>query len=162
MTRTAVRPILVTLPVAWLTALLVAVFLASRPSLAAPLYAASAAVYQIGSLICHQLPKRSFYFWGAQLPVCARCTGLYFGAAAAALTGARMGRALQRRVWDRARQLLFIGVFPTGLTLIYEWVSGNMPGHWIRAAAGFPLGAIVMLIVLAATATPAESAVGIH
>ncbi len=35
-----------------------------------------------------------------------------------------------------------------------------MPGHWIRAAAGFPLGAIVMLIVLAAT-TP-ESAVEIH
>jgi uncharacterized membrane protein len=160
MTRTAVRPVLVALAVAWLGALILAVFLASRPSLTAPLYALSAAVYEVGSLVCHQLPERSFYFWGAQMPVCARCTGLYFGAAAAAITAARKGPAFQHRVWDRARQLVFIGALPTGLTLIYEWISGNMPGHWIRAAAGFPLGAIVMLIVLAAT--PAESAVGIH
>jgi hypothetical protein len=34
------------------------------------------------------------------------------------------------------------------------------PGNWIRAAAGFPLGAIVMLIVVATTAS--ESVVEIH
>jgi len=160
MTRTAVRPILVALAVAWVGALLVAVFLASRRSLSLPLYALSAAVYHIGSLVCHQLPERSFYFWGAQMPVCARCTGLYIGAAATALAAARMRPPFQHRVWHRARQLVFMGALPTGLTLIYEWTSGTMPGHWIRAAAGFPLGVIVMLIVLAAT--PAESAVGIH
>jgi uncharacterized membrane protein len=160
MTRTAVRPILAALAVAWLVALFVAVFLASRHSLPPLQYALSAAVYHIGSLICHQLPERSFYFWGAQMPVCARCTGLYVGAAAAALAATRMSAPLQHRVWNGARQLVFIGALPTGLTLIYEWVSGIMPGHWMRAAAGFPLGAIVMLIVLAAT--PAESAVGIH
>ena len=160
MIRTAVRPILVALTIAWLGALVVAVFLASRPSLTLPLYALSAAVYQIGSLVCHQLPERSFYFRGAQMPVCARCTGIYIGAAAMAVAAARMGPPFQHRVWDRARPIVFAGALPTALTLIYEWTSGNMPGHWIRAAAGVPLGAIVLLIVLAAT--PAESAVGIH
>src|SRR5215475_7414277 len=98
MTRTAIRPILVAVPVAWALALFVAVFLSSRPSLAMPEYAMSAAVYQIGSLVCHQLPNRSFYFWGSQLPVCARCTGLYVGAALAALASVRTGQALQHGV----------------------------------------------------------------
>jgi uncharacterized membrane protein len=160
MTRTAVRPILVAAPIAWVVALFVAVLIASRPTVGVPVYALSAAVYEIGSLVCHQLPNRSFYFWGAQLPVCARCTGLYVGAALAALVATRMGRVRQRHVWDRAKELLLLGATPTAVTLIDEWFSGNMPGHWIRAAAGFPLGAIVMLIVLAAT-TP-ESVVEIH
>jgi uncharacterized membrane protein len=160
MTRTAVRPVLVAAPIAWVVALFVAVLVASRPSVGVPVYALSAAVYEIGSLICHQLPNRSFYFWGAQLPVCARCTGLYVGASVAALVATRIGRVRQRQVWDRAKELLLLGAVPTAVTLIYEWSSGNMPGHWIRAAAGFPLGAIVMLIVLAAT-TP-ESVVEIH
>jgi hypothetical protein len=46
------------------------------------------------------------------------------------------------------------------VTLAYEWLSGVMPGHWIRAAAGFPLGAIVMLILIAATTV--DSAVEVH
>lgn len=28
---------------------------------------------------CHQLPERSFYFHGYQLPVCARCSGAILG-----------------------------------------------------------------------------------
>jgi uncharacterized membrane protein len=160
MTRTALRPVLVGAPIAWVVALCVAVLIAGRPSVGVPVYALSAAVYEIGSLVCHQLPNRSFYFSGAQLPVCARCTGLYVGAAVAALVATRMGRVRQRQAWDRAKEFLLLGAAPTAVTLIYEWSSGNMPGHWIRAAAGFPLGAIVMLIILAAT-TP-ESVVEIH
>ncbi len=38
-------------------------------------------VYGVGSLICHQLPERSYHLWAAQMPVCARCAGIYFGAA---------------------------------------------------------------------------------
>src|ERR1044072_9298952 len=36
--------------------------------------ALAAAVYTVGSLICHQMPDRSFHWPGAQLAVCARCT----------------------------------------------------------------------------------------
>ena len=33
----------------------------------------------INYLQCHRLPERSFYLWDKQFPVCARCTGIYFG-----------------------------------------------------------------------------------
>lgn len=39
---------------------------------------------------CHQAPERSFFFRGAQFPVCARCTGVILaqtGTALAALAG---------------------------------------------------------------------------
>ena len=156
----AFRPILVVSPIAWVTALGLATVIASRPIAGVAAYGLSAAVYEVGSLLCHQLPERSFHFRGAQLPVCARCVGLYLGAATAAIGVAGMRRFGQRRIWDRARVLLFIGAAPTAVTLIYEWFSGHMPSHWIRAAAGFPLGAIVMLIILAAATS--ESAVEIH
>lgn len=28
---------------------------------------------------CHQMPERSFFIKGRQFPVCARCTGVFFG-----------------------------------------------------------------------------------
>lgn len=33
---------------------------------------------------CHQMPERSFFYKGFQFPVCARCTGVLLGFAAAA------------------------------------------------------------------------------
>ena len=149
------------MPVLWGTAIAVATLIASRPTVGLAAYGASAAVYEIGSLICHQLPARSFYFWGAQLPVCARCTGLYAGAAVAAIAAAGLpGSFLWREVWDRARELLAVAAAPTAVTLVYEWISGAMPSHWIRAAAGFALGAIIMLIIVSAATV--DSAVEVH
>jgi uncharacterized membrane protein len=37
-------------------------------------------LYLLFSPICHQLPERSFFILGHQFAVCARCTGIYFGA----------------------------------------------------------------------------------
>src|SRR4029453_18159539 len=45
-------------------------------------------MYAAGSFICHQLPERSFHVQGAQLPVCARCLGLYCGGAFGSVMGA--------------------------------------------------------------------------
>lgn len=36
----------------------------------------------VGYAICHQIPERSFHIAGHQLPLCARCTGIYMGALA--------------------------------------------------------------------------------
>jgi uncharacterized membrane protein len=36
-------------------------------------------LYQISYAICHQLPDRSFFVYEEQLPLCARCTGIYLG-----------------------------------------------------------------------------------
>ena len=35
-------------------------------------------IWRIGGYLCHQMPERSFFIRGVQLPVCARCTGVYF------------------------------------------------------------------------------------
>ena len=43
-------------------------------------------LYAIGSVICHQRPERSFHLDAVQLPVCARCLGIYVGAAAGTLS----------------------------------------------------------------------------
>jgi uncharacterized membrane protein len=33
----------------------------------------------LGSTVCHQLPERSYFFEGFQMPLCARCIGIHFG-----------------------------------------------------------------------------------
>lgn len=33
----------------------------------------------IGAAVCHRMPERSFFWDGRQMPLCARCTGLYTG-----------------------------------------------------------------------------------
>ena len=35
---------------------------------------------RMGSAVCHQMVERSFIFDGMQMPLCARCTGIYIGA----------------------------------------------------------------------------------
>jgi uncharacterized membrane protein len=115
-----------------------AAWLASRPH-ASPLASALIlGVYGLGSAICHQLPERSFHLWTAQMPVCARCAGIYFGAVAGAAFALRASASLRRRdTWAaRPRALLSLAVTPTVITLVYEWTTGVMPSHAIRAAAG--------------------------
>ncbi|WP_405728345.1 DUF2085 domain-containing protein [Anaerotignum sp.] len=34
---------------------------------------------RMGSAVCHQMAERSFLFDGMQMPLCARCTGIYIG-----------------------------------------------------------------------------------
>jgi hypothetical protein len=124
-------------------------FAASRPDAASLVYGLAVAAYSIGHLICHQLPARSFHLWGAALPVCARCSGIYFGAAIAALVrAARFGGqvgdgGLMSGGHARARIVLLLAFVPTAATLVFEWTTGVTPAHWIRALAGIPLGVAV-------------------
>ncbi|MDT7689058.1 MAG: hypothetical protein QOE46_1817 [Acidobacteriota bacterium] len=40
------------------------------------------ALMYLGSWFCHQLPARSPFLFGVQMPLCWRCTGIFFGALA--------------------------------------------------------------------------------
>jgi uncharacterized membrane protein len=151
--------------VAWALLLLLAPSLASRSHASALGTGLVVAVYAAGSIVCHQLPERSFHLGAAQMPVCARCTGIYFGAAvmAIAVFGARAfqasgssGRsaeslALRRLALPRrARIMLVVAVVPTAVTLAFEWATGHTPANWIRFAAGLPIGATVAWLVRSA------------
>jgi predicted membrane protein DUF2085 len=168
--------------VLWALALPLAPFAVVQTASTPAWYAFAFLVYAIGSLVCHQLPARSFHLWSVPLPVCARCTGIYAGAAIAAVVASL--RSLQvrvtasveapslrrgverRRMPDTGgvfpdttatswRSALIVAAVPTAATLAYEWATAQTPANWIRASAGFPLGTVVALIVVDACAAAA-------
>ena len=132
----------------WAVAIPLAAFAASRPSAPSAVYAFALSVYTIGRVVCHQLPARSFHLWSTSLPVCARCTGIYVGAAATAVAiAARPVRRSAKREGGSAnadpKVVLFLAFVPTAITLVFEWTTGITPSNWIRALTGLPLGAAV-------------------
>ncbi len=117
-------------------------------------YAFALVLYAAGSLICHQRPERSFHLLGTQMPVCARCTGIYAGAAitavaviARSVTSHASPLKTRRLETSDLRRILLVSAVPTAVTLVYEWTTGQTPGNWIRAMSGVPLGAAVAWMV---------------
>ena len=163
----ALRRAFVGASVTWLLALPLATFASSRPYSPTPVYLLSFGTYLVGSLLCHQRPERSFFLWGSQMPVCARCTGIYAGAAIAALALPVVARLKPSRLRSHAkrasfgalheaRMLLILSIVPAAATLGYEWTTGNTPANWIRAVSGLPIGAVVAWIVRSAASGAAE------
>lgn len=137
--------------IGWAAALPLATWVASRPHQSTSPYALTMAVYAIGSWICHQRPERSFHVWAMQMPVCARCAGIYVGAALACIA---QGVGLPLPVdgdgppYARARAALVVAAAPIAATLVYEWTTGDVPSNSIRALSGLALGAAVAAIVV--------------
>ena len=145
------RRAFVSAALAWAMLLVAVPFLASRSHATSLGTAIVVAVYGLGSFVCHQLPERSWRLWTAQMPVCARCTGIYFGAAIAALTAAafRSPKRLALRV-TTARVALATAALPSAATLVFEWTTGVMPSNALRFAAGVPIGVVVAWLVVSA------------
>ena len=127
-------------------------------------------IFAFGSAICHQRPDRSFFVDGAQLPVCARCTGLYLSAAAGFLAwlvwrrlklvpGTNFNTGVLKSVPGTnfniavdpgvAARVLIIAAIPTALSLatgaLGVWDGSNLT----RALLAVPLGATAGAIVAA-------------
>lgn len=165
--RPPARPLVAALAfgaVLWVVVLIAAPVAAGREP-ADPAFRVAGAVYLFGRTICHQRPERSFHLNGVQLPVCARCLGLYAGAAAGAVLawkrtrsdgslGAGTGqRADGRGGWD-TRLVLGAAALPTLLTAIVELTGLSAVAGSVRFAAALPLGACAAwLVAVAATGT---------
>ncbi len=127
--------------IAWATALAAAPYVLAHPEPTTGAAFAATGTYLAASLVCHQLPARSFHPWGRKLPVCARCAGLYGGALGGLLflpwpAGAR-----------RTRVVIAATAIPTAVTFLLEAVGPWDPGNAIRFAAALPLGASVAWFV---------------
>jgi uncharacterized membrane protein len=104
----------------------------------------AAAVYAAGSNICHQRPERSFYIAGRQMPVCARCTGLYVSAAIGAPLALLVASAMSAR---RARIVLVIAALPTLATWTLEYAGIVHFSNAARALCALPLGFVAAWLV---------------
>lgn len=122
-------------------------------------------IFAVGSVICHQLPERSFFLDGRQLPVCARCTGLYLSGAAglAAWWAVKLlrgwpppafapqntsgGATARQARW--AMGLLLIAAMPTAVSyltgVLGVWDGSNLT----RALLAVPLGVVAGAVVAA-------------
>ena len=112
----------------------------------------AAVVYAAGSLVCHQLPDRSFHWHDAQLAVCARCTGLYLGACSTVGLAALPPSTYARWTASRAQVgwLLALAALPTILTVVAEWAGLWSPSSIVRAGTGVALGVAGALVVATA------------
>jgi uncharacterized membrane protein len=138
-----VRALLALTAVAWLALLILA------PLLPVPV---AAILYALGSRICHQRPERSFHLFAVQLPVCARCAGIYAGAAAGSLL--MLSASARERLFSCSpRMLLLAGALPTSITIVAEWSGAWAGANDTRALAGLPLGLAVAFVVARAAAT---------
>lgn len=56
-------------------------------------------IYSVYSLLCHQIPERSFFIWGHQMAFCQRCTAIYGSVLVGGLLFPLVRRWLQPLPW---------------------------------------------------------------
>ena len=99
---------------------------------------------RMGSAVCHQMAERSLLFNGMQMPLCARCTGIYIGAFFAFCFF-----FLKKRM-QAGNSFTMIQAILTGLAILPVGIDGvgSYLGFWessqlMRMFSGSLVGAIV-------------------
>lgn len=102
-------------------------------------------LFSLGSGLCHQLPERSLIFDGLQLPLCARCTGIYVGFLFTFIALVLMYRRCPRR--GTLSRFYYISLFVLGLPLVFDGLSSYMgfrtTTNDIRLLSGAAFGSIL-------------------
>lgn len=110
----------------------------------------TALAYFAGSVVCHQIPERSFLTAGVPWPVCARCSGLYLGAAAGFVVWLGLRRLTARRFVGRPMLALAVVTVPTAVSwvtgVVGLWEGTNMIRFVLAAPLGLTAGAIVAAV----------------
>jgi uncharacterized membrane protein len=119
----------------------------------------SAIVYAIGSQVCHQRPDRSFVTAGSVWPVCARCTGMYGGGAAAAIL-CLVGFRRTPRAWTshQWRTLFAVGMGPTAAIWMLEQAHLISTTNLVRAIVAVPAGCVVSIALASVWRSDGEPA----
>lgn len=111
---------------------------------ALPPHALLAKAGRVGFAICHQIPERSFFLGGHQLPLCARCTGTFLGAVVGLVAILLLRRGRASRLPPAAVLALLVAF--TGawafdglnsyLTLFPKAPHLYEPRNWLRVSTG--------------------------
>jgi uncharacterized membrane protein len=92
------------------------------------------------ALVCHQRPDRSFVMFGGSVAVCARCLGIYLGAAVGLLLRVPRGVASRRLIAAVAINMV-------------DWLAeiAGIHGNWMlaRFLLGITLGATAAMLIIA-------------
>ena len=103
------------------------------------------AVYQAGSIVCHQRPERCFHLAGVQFPVCARCFGLYLSGAVGLTIASRARRAMSAAM---VRVMLGAASLPIVITVALEWLGAIQTTNVQRMLTGLPLGFAAGVVIV--------------
>ena len=104
-----------------------------------------AGIYAAGARVCHQRSDRCFWIHGRPMPVCARCTGLYAGAALAGPLALFLASGVSSR---RARLTAALAALPTLISWSLEFAGLAHPPNSGRAMAALPLGFVAAWLVI--------------
>lgn len=89
---------------------------------------------------CHQMPERSFFLRGYQFPLCARCTGIFFGY----LIGLLMWCIGIRISWG----ILLLMWIPCALDGIIQRYTKYVSNNFKRVASGVLVGVSYVYILI--------------
>jgi uncharacterized membrane protein len=130
------------LAVAWGT---LCAAIVGAPLLASHSYHNVASILYYGfSLVCHQIPERSFIFCGYPLPVCHRCSGIYAGLFLGCLVAIR---SLHRHIQAR-RFLVLSVVMALGIDALAPWTGLWNSSTLSRFSTGLAFGMVTSLLVV--------------
>ncbi len=146
------RASLLELPKTFLLILFVGLFLWNLAIIMAPVLVQSqmemlrylgTTVYFFMDPVCHQLPERSLYLMGLPLPVCGRCTTIYFAGLITVGWVLIKNRFTHwpRSVYAGLALIVALEIFMEKLYLIESWME-------LRLISGLALGILIFRLVL--------------
>jgi uncharacterized membrane protein len=108
----------------------------------------------IGYAVCHRIDARSFHIGDRQMPLCARCTGMYLGALAGMLYQIIQGRRGGMPNW-KTYAILALFVIAFGVDGANSYLhffpmapSLYQPQNWLRLVTGTGMGLAISAVLL--------------
>lgn len=99
-------------------------------------------------LLCHQMPERSYFIFGNQMPVCVRCTGIYFGFLIGTIIYPFI-RGLKTREIPH-RWILILALLPLGIDGFTQLIGLRESTNDLRIITGMFFGMLTAFFIMPA------------
>ena len=98
----------------------------------------------MGSAVCHQMAERSLLFEGMQMPLCARCTGIYTGVFFAFCFFFLKKRITEGNSFSLVQAILTgLAILPVGIDGVGSYLGFWESSQLMRIFSGSLVGAVV-------------------